>query len=122
MNLLYSHPNELVTLMTRWLVPLFILYNIVGWVGLPGREANRSHAAQPNVVVTGMNFVAGTTFEWRDATGMRVDPTAAGFTPAATFQNAAQLIVSRPAAVMRGSRHKLTLISPILLRATSKEV
>jgi hypothetical protein len=26
---------------TCWLVPVFILFNIVGWVGLPRREADR---------------------------------------------------------------------------------
>jgi len=43
MNLLNSLPEGLTLFVARWLVPLFLLYNIVGWVGLPRREANRSN-------------------------------------------------------------------------------
>jgi len=48
MNLLQSLTNggatkELSHFVTCWLVPLFILFNIVGWVGLPQREASRSN-------------------------------------------------------------------------------
>jgi hypothetical protein len=42
MSLLRDIPNELVTFVTQGLVPLFILFNIVGWIGLPGREARRT--------------------------------------------------------------------------------
>jgi uncharacterized membrane protein YfcA len=42
MDFLKSLPEQLITLMTGWIVPLFLLYNIVGWVGLPQREADRS--------------------------------------------------------------------------------
>jgi len=48
MNLLQTLTNggatrELSAFVTCWLVPLFILFNIAGWVGLPQREANRSN-------------------------------------------------------------------------------
>jgi hypothetical protein len=43
MNPPYSLPDELVTLVTHWIVPLFLIYNIIGWAGLPRREANRSN-------------------------------------------------------------------------------
>jgi hypothetical protein len=43
MNLLYSLPDDLTTLVTHWIVPLFLIYNIIGWTGLPRREANRSN-------------------------------------------------------------------------------
>src|SRR6202012_2855583 len=48
MNLLQSITNreatkELSAFVTCWLVPLFILFNIAGWIGLPQREANRSN-------------------------------------------------------------------------------
>jgi len=42
MHFLQSLPDQIVCLVSRWLVPLYILYNIVGWAGLVGREANRS--------------------------------------------------------------------------------
>ena len=41
MNLLSQ--GEIVGLLTRWVVPLFILFNIVGWLGLRQRETNRAH-------------------------------------------------------------------------------
>lgn len=34
-------------LVTSWLVPLFILFNLVGWLGLSQREADRSRAPLP---------------------------------------------------------------------------
>jgi hypothetical protein len=37
--------GEIVGLLTRCVVPLFILFNIVGWLGLRQREANRAHPA-----------------------------------------------------------------------------
>jgi hypothetical protein len=42
MNLLYHTPQEVKSVVVDYLVPLFLLYNILGWVGLPGREAARS--------------------------------------------------------------------------------
>jgi uncharacterized membrane protein YwzB len=36
-------PPQCADLLTRWLVPLFLAYNIVGWWWLPTREVNRSH-------------------------------------------------------------------------------
>jgi hypothetical protein len=47
MNLLQSLTNgettkALSTFVTRWVVPLFILFNIIGWLGLAQREADRS--------------------------------------------------------------------------------
>src|SRR3954452_1379034 len=39
--------QKLSGLVTSWLVPLFILFNIVGWLGLPQREADRSRAPFP---------------------------------------------------------------------------
>lgn len=39
--------QKLSGLVTSWLVPLFILFNIVGWMGLPQREADRSRAPLP---------------------------------------------------------------------------
>jgi hypothetical protein len=39
--------QKLSGLVTCWLVPLFILFNIVGWLGLPQREADRSRAPLP---------------------------------------------------------------------------
>lgn len=47
MNLSQAFTNgeamkKLADFVTCWLVPLFILFNIVGWVGLPQREADRS--------------------------------------------------------------------------------
>src|SRR3974390_2016031 len=42
MNLLDQIPQQVKAIVAQWLVPLFILYNIVGWIGLPGREAARS--------------------------------------------------------------------------------
>lgn len=45
MGFLHSLPDEVVFLVTRCLVPLFLLFNIiVGWIGLAQREANRSDA------------------------------------------------------------------------------
>ena len=45
MSLLDQIPQEVRLIVAEWLVPLFILYNVVGWVGLPGREAARSPTA-----------------------------------------------------------------------------
>lgn len=45
MNLLNSAPHEAKLIVLQWLVPLFLLFNIVGWVGLAGREASRSRPA-----------------------------------------------------------------------------
>jgi hypothetical protein len=42
MDLLNALPGEVEAFTLLWLVPLFILFNIVGWVGLSGREARRS--------------------------------------------------------------------------------
>ena len=42
MTLLYQAPQEVKSVVVDYLVPLFLLYNILGWVGLPGREAARS--------------------------------------------------------------------------------
>ena len=39
--------QKLSGLVTCWVVPLFILFNIVGWLGLPQREADRSRAPLP---------------------------------------------------------------------------
>jgi hypothetical protein len=39
--------QKLSGLVTSWLVPLFILFNIVGWLGLPQREADRSRTPLP---------------------------------------------------------------------------
>lgn len=88
----------------------------------PPPAAPAGAARPPDVVVTGKNFAAGTTFEWQDPTGARVDPAAAGFTPVLTVQSTTQLSVTRPVVVTVGSRYKLVLISPVLLRVTSKEV
>jgi hypothetical protein len=75
-------------------------------------------SGQPDVVVTGKNFaVVGTTYQWLNPSGQ---PLAA---PAlATVRSANQLSVDRPSAVTPGSKHRLTLISPVFLSATSKEV
>ncbi len=35
-------PQQCAALLTRWIVPLFLAYNIVGWWWLPAREVNRS--------------------------------------------------------------------------------
>jgi len=35
-------PPQCATLLTRWIVPIFLAYNIVGWWWLPAREVNRS--------------------------------------------------------------------------------
>jgi hypothetical protein len=43
MNLPLGLPDEIVDLVARWLVPLFLLFNIVGWAWLPQREVNRSN-------------------------------------------------------------------------------
>jgi hypothetical protein len=43
MDLYSSLPSQIVCLVSRWLVPLLLLFNIVGWAGLPQREANRSN-------------------------------------------------------------------------------
>jgi hypothetical protein len=48
MNLLNSLANrgitkELSDFVTYWLAPLFILFNVIGWLGLTHREANRSN-------------------------------------------------------------------------------
>jgi hypothetical protein len=47
MNLLHSlttggATKELSNFVTCWLVPLFILFNVIGWLGLTQREADRS--------------------------------------------------------------------------------
>lgn len=42
MNLLNQAPWEVKSIVCDYLVPLFLLYNILGWVGLSGREAARS--------------------------------------------------------------------------------
>jgi len=39
MNLLRLVPAEAKLIVLQSLVPLFLLFNIVGWLGLPGREA-----------------------------------------------------------------------------------
>jgi hypothetical protein len=41
MDLLHSLPPDVARIVDQWLVPLFILYNIVGWAGLPAREEKR---------------------------------------------------------------------------------
>lgn len=38
MSLLSSLPDQISALVTWWLVPLFLLFNIVGWAWLPQRE------------------------------------------------------------------------------------
>jgi hypothetical protein len=38
-----NRPPQCAALLTRWIVPLFLAYNIVGWWWLPAREVNRSH-------------------------------------------------------------------------------
>jgi hypothetical protein len=43
MNLYSTLPNQIIDLVTWWLVPLFLLFNIVGWAWLPQREVNRSN-------------------------------------------------------------------------------
>ena len=35
-------PPQCAALLTRWIVPAFLAYNIVGWWWLPAREVNRS--------------------------------------------------------------------------------
>jgi hypothetical protein len=52
MNLLHSlttggATKELSNFVTCWLVPLFILFNVIGWLGLTQREADRSDS-QPS--------------------------------------------------------------------------
>ena len=42
MQLPQDFTEQLAALVSHWLIPLFILYNIVGWMGLPNREAARS--------------------------------------------------------------------------------
>jgi hypothetical protein len=42
MDFLHSLPKEIVSVVVWGLVPLFLLYNIVGWAGLAQREADRS--------------------------------------------------------------------------------
>ncbi len=46
MNLSQSFPPQLVAFVRDCVVPLFILYNIVGWIGLPRREAARAAGMQ----------------------------------------------------------------------------
>jgi hypothetical protein len=78
---------------------------------------NDPPATAPNVTVTGTNFVDPTTAEWHDATG-----TAITGTPTVHVDSATQLSVSRPDTALPGSKFKLTLISQIGLRVTSKEI
>jgi hypothetical protein len=47
MTLLQSLPHQVAVLVTQGLVPFFILFNILGWAGLPGRDAARSQT-QPS--------------------------------------------------------------------------
>jgi hypothetical protein len=79
---------------------------------------NNAPAADPDVTVTGTNFVDPTTAEWRDATGTLIP----GFTPTVKVESGTKVSVSRPATVMPGSKCKLTLVSQIGLRASSKEI
>jgi hypothetical protein len=75
-------------------------------------------ASEPDVTVRGTNFVSPTMYQWQDSAG-KLDPQTPRQT---TVESATQLKVSRTAAVLPGSKYKLMLISPVLLRATSKEV
>jgi hypothetical protein len=61
MNLLSSAPHEAKLILQQWLVPLFLLFNIVGWMGLPGREANRSQQAliEKDLAALGRSIWAG---------------------------------------------------------------
>ncbi len=36
-------PPQCAVLLTQWIFPLFLAYNIVGWLWLPTREVNRPH-------------------------------------------------------------------------------
>lgn len=42
MDLSQVFPMRLIDLIRDWVVPLLLLFNVVGWLGLPGRELNRS--------------------------------------------------------------------------------
>jgi hypothetical protein len=79
---------------------------------------NDPRATAPNVTVTGTDFVDPTTAEWHDATGKLIRD----FVPTVKVESATQLTVSRPDDATPGSKFKLTLISQIGLRASSKEI
>jgi hypothetical protein len=42
MDISQMFPKQLNDVVRDWVVPLLLLFNIVGWVGLPTREVNRS--------------------------------------------------------------------------------
>jgi hypothetical protein len=74
--------------------------------------------ANGNVIVTGKNFAAPTTYEWQDPKGNKVplDPNNPGSpNPQANVQSSTSLTVGRPKAVSAG--YTLVLISPVRLRA-----
>lgn len=81
-------------------------------------ESVSDRDANGNATVQGENFAAATNYEWRDAQGNNVpldpaNPNAAN--PPANVQGTSLLTVVRPAAIAAG--YKLTLISPVRLRA-----
>jgi hypothetical protein len=74
--------------------------------------------AAVNVSITGKNFVDGMKFEWKDPAAAKAGATMPTGSGAASIKSGTQLVVSLVPGKMAGTG-KLTLISPISLRATA---